>query len=131
MKSTNVDLPASTVSDSASTVVSSTPLEGGAQAQAAKKARTKKIIGSRCQVYRGNATHTKGRLTKDDLFRNQHGRIVSKKRHEQGKIAIKYLEEGGYKGVLPSKRIKKTDIKTGKGVLEEASKVEGSVVLGK
>jgi hypothetical protein len=129
MKSTNVDLPASTVSDSASTVVSSTPLEGGAQA--AKKARTKKIIGSRCQVYRGNATHTKGRLTKDDLFRNQHGRIVSKKRHEQGKIAIKYLEEGGYKGVLPSKRIKKTDVKTGKGVLEEASKVEGSVVLDK
>jgi hypothetical protein len=110
-------------------VVSSTPVEGGAQA--AKKARTKKIIGSRCQVYRGNATHTKGRLTKDDLFRNQHGRIVSKKRHEQGKIAIKYLEEGGYKGVLPSKRIKKEYVVTGKGVLDQVPTMDGSVVLDK
>lgn len=73
-----------------------------------KPSRSGKIIGSRIQVYRGNATHTTGRLTKDDLIRNQHGRIVSKKRHEQGKTAIQYLEKGGYKGVLPSKRTKKT-----------------------
>ena len=73
-----------------------------------KPSRSGKIIGSRIQVFRGNATHTSGRLTKDDLLRNQHGRIVSKKRHEQGKTAIKYLEKGGYKGVLPSKRAKKT-----------------------
>jgi hypothetical protein len=73
-----------------------------------KVSRSGKIIGSRIQVYRGNATHTTGRLTKDDLIRNQHGRIVSKKRHEQGKTAIQYLEKGGYKGVLPSKRAKKT-----------------------
>jgi len=71
-----------------------------------KPSRSGKIIGSRIQVYRGNATHTTGRLTKDDLIRNQHGRIVSKKRHEQGKTAIQYLEKGGYKGVLPSKRTK-------------------------
>jgi hypothetical protein len=73
-----------------------------------KPSRSGKIIGSRIQVFRGNATHTTGRLTKDDLLRNQHGRIVSKKRHEQGKTAIKYLEKGGYKGILPSKREKKT-----------------------
>jgi hypothetical protein len=73
-----------------------------------KPTRSGKIIGSRIQVYRGNATHTSGRLTKNDLIRNQHGRIVSKKRHEQGKTAIKYLEKGGYKGILPSKRAKKT-----------------------
>ena len=73
-----------------------------------KPTRSGKIIGSRIQVYRGNATHTSGRLTKNDLIRNQHGRIVSKKRHEQGKTAIKYLEKGGYKGILPSKRVKKT-----------------------
>jgi len=72
-----------------------------------KPTRSGKIIGSRIQVYRGNATHTSGRLTKNDLIRNQHGRIVSKKRHEQGKTAIKYLEKGGYKGILPSKRAKK------------------------
>ena len=71
-----------------------------------KPSRTGKVIGSRIQVFRGNATHTSGRLTKDDLIRNQHGRIVSKKRHEQGKTAIQYLEKGGYKGVLPSKRSK-------------------------
>ena len=73
-----------------------------------KPSRSGKIIGSRIQVYRGNATHTTGRLTKDDLIRNMHGRIVSKKRHEQGKTAIQYLEKGGYKGVLPSKRAKMT-----------------------
>jgi hypothetical protein len=73
-----------------------------------KPSRSGKIIGSRIQVFRGNATHTTGRLTKDDLLRNQHGRIVSKKRHEQGKTAIKYLEKGGYKGILPSKRTKKS-----------------------
>ena len=79
------------------------------RAKKSKKAsRSGKVIGSRIQVYRGNATHTTGRLTKDDLIRNQHGRIVSKKRHEQGKTAIQYLEKGGYKGVLPSKRSKKT-----------------------
>lgn len=130
-----VATPAPTVSVSAPVVAESVsavsaPLVGGAEV-AAKKARTKKVIGSRCQVYRGNATHTKGRLTKDDLFRNQHGRIVSKKRHEQGKIAIKYLEEGGYKGVLPSKRVKKADVKKGSGVLEEAPMADGKAVLDK
>jgi len=137
MKSTQVVQSAPTESTTPASVdgsvssVSSPALVGGASTEAAKKARTKKIIGSRCQVYRGNATHTKGRLTKDDLFRNQHGRIVSKKRHEQGKIAIKYLEEGGYKGVLPSKRVKKDDVKKGSGVLEEAPVADGSAVLDK
>lgn len=98
MSTEQIDLPVPTEEVVEEIVVDDKP---------AKKARVKKIYGSRCQVYRGNATHTKGRLTKDDLFRNQHGRIVSKKRHEQGKIAIKYLEAGGYKGVLPSKRVKK------------------------
>lgn len=135
MKSSSVVTPAPTVSASAPAVVDSVssvsaPLAGGAEI-VAKKARTKKIIGSRCQVYRGNATHTKGRLTKDDLFRNQHGRIVSKKRHEQGKIAIKYLEEGGYKGVLPSKRVKKADVKKGSGELEGAPVESGKAVLDK
>lgn len=77
-----------------------------AKKRSKKPSRSGKIIGSRIQVYRGNATHTTGRLTKNDLIRNQHGRIVSKKRHEQGKTAIQYLEKGGYKGVLPSKRSK-------------------------
>jgi hypothetical protein len=84
----------------------STTLKAIRAKRSKKPSRSGKIIGSRIQVYRGNATHTTGRLTKDDLIRNQHGRIVSKKRHEQGKTAIKYLEKGGYKGVLPSKRNK-------------------------
>ena len=89
---------------SESTVLPSVPVE---VKEKKKRSSSGKIIGSRCQVFRGNATHTSGRLTKDDLIKNQHGRIVSKKRHEQGKLAIQYLEKGGYKGVLPSKRVKK------------------------
>jgi hypothetical protein len=89
------------------TVLPTVPETGDIVKEKKKRSPSTKIIGSRCQVYRGNATHTSGRLTKDDLIKNQHGRIVSKKRHEQGKLAIQYLEKGGYKGVLPSKRTKK------------------------
>lgn len=63
-----------------------------------------KIIGSRAQVWHGTATHTSGGLTKDDLMKNKHGRIVSKRRHAAGQTAIKHLEKSGHKGKLPGKR---------------------------
>ena len=37
------------------------------------------MIGTRAEVYHGTKTHTAGGLTKDDLIKNRHGRIVSKK----------------------------------------------------
>jgi hypothetical protein len=38
-------------------------------------------IGSRRQVYNGSAEKTPGGLTKSDLIKNKHGRIVSAKKH--------------------------------------------------
>lgn len=45
------------------------------------------MIGSRAQVWHGTASRTTGGLTKDDLMLNKQGRIVSIKKHEQGKLA--------------------------------------------
>lgn len=45
-------------------------------------------IGSKAQVWHGNAKQTSGGLTKEDLMKNKSGRIVSKKKHALGKIAF-------------------------------------------
>lgn len=46
-------------------------------------------VGSKAQVFRGTAVKTSGGLRKDDLMRNRHGRIISKKKHAQGIAAFK------------------------------------------
>jgi len=38
-------------------------------------------VGSRRQVFNGSAEKTPGGLTKSDLIKNKHGRIVSAKKH--------------------------------------------------
>ena len=53
--------------------------------------------GSKAQVYHGTAKHTSGGLTKKDLLKNKHGRIVSRKKMAAGKKALKYLTRKGYK----------------------------------
>ncbi len=53
--------------------------------------------GSKAQVYHGTAKHTSGGLTKADLVKNKHGRIVSRKKMAAGKKALKYLTRKGYK----------------------------------
>jgi len=55
-----------------------------------------KLVGSRAEVFHGSAQRTTGRLTKDDLMKNKAGRIVSRKRHEAGKGALRYLHAKGY-----------------------------------
>jgi hypothetical protein len=55
-----------------------------------------KLVGSRAEVFHGSAQRTTGRLTKDDLMKNKAGRIVSKKRHDAGKGALRYLHAKGY-----------------------------------
>ena len=55
-----------------------------------------KLVGSRAEVFHGSALRTTGRLTKDDLMKNKAGRIVSKKRHDAGKSALRYLHAKGY-----------------------------------
>jgi len=57
---------------------------------------SKKNIGSRAEVWHGNAVKTSGGLHKEDLMQNKHGRIVSKKMSENAKRERR-LEKAGYK----------------------------------
>jgi len=41
--------------------------------------------GTKAQVFHGSAKHTSGGLTKADLMKNKHGRIVSRAKHAAGK----------------------------------------------
>ena len=54
-------------------------------------------VGSKAQVYHGTAKHTSGGLTKADLVKNKHGRIVSRRKQAAGRKALKYLTRKGYK----------------------------------
>lgn len=53
-------------------------------------------IGTRAQVWHGNAKKTSGGLTKSHLMKNKHGRIVSRRKHASGKKTIKHLRKLGY-----------------------------------
>jgi hypothetical protein len=53
-------------------------------------------VGSKSQVFHGNAKHTSGGLTRKDLMKTKNGRIVSRKKHAAGKKAIKNLRKLGY-----------------------------------
>lgn len=53
-------------------------------------------IGTRAMVYHNTAKKTSGGLTKKDLMKNKHGRIVSRKKHSMGKKSIKNLKQLGY-----------------------------------
>lgn len=44
-----------------------------------------KTVGSRAEVFHGNALRTAGGLTKKDLIKNKRGIIVSKKKSEMSK----------------------------------------------
>ena len=54
------------------------------------------VVGTKAKVFHGSADKTSGGLRQADLMKNKHGRIVSKKKHEQGKVAVKNLENAGY-----------------------------------
>ncbi len=53
------------------------------------------LFGSRAQVYNENAYKTSGNLTKSDLIKNKHGRIVSAKKHATAKKERR-LEKAGF-----------------------------------
>jgi hypothetical protein len=53
-------------------------------------------IGTRAQVWHGTAKKTSGSLTKNNLMKNKHGRIVSRRKHASGKKSIKRLKKLGY-----------------------------------
>lgn len=53
-----------------------------------------KSIGSRAEVFHGTAKHTSGGLTKKDLLKNKHGRIVSRSKHASAKKEQRLLKHG-------------------------------------
>jgi len=55
-----------------------------------------RACGSRAEVFHGSAKHTSGGLTKGDLMKNKHGRIVSRKKHATAKKDNR-LAKAGYK----------------------------------
>jgi hypothetical protein len=57
---------------------------------------TQQTFGSKAQVWHGTAKKTTGGLTKSNLMKNKHGRIVSKRKHASGKKTIKHLRKLGY-----------------------------------
>ena len=68
-------------------------------------------VGSKLLVFRGEARHTVGGLTKKDLMKHK-GRIISRKKHAAGKKAIRHLRELGFvakKGTF--KLFRKSDAK--------------------
>ena len=50
-----------------------------------KKVHRVPAVGSRAQVFRGNAKHTSGGLTKDKLVKTPAGRIVPRSKRALGK----------------------------------------------
>lgn len=57
---------------------------------------TEQTFGSKAQVWHGTAKKTTGGLTKNNLMKNKHGRIVSRRKHTMGKKSIKHLKKLGY-----------------------------------
>jgi hypothetical protein len=70
-------------------------------------------IGSRRQVYNGSAEKTPGGLTKSDLIKNKHGRIVSAKKHATAKKENR-LRKYGYTARKGKFGAIKINAKTGK-----------------
>ena len=66
---------------------STSNMEGGAKLP---------TVGSKAQVWHGNAKHTSGGLTRKDLMKTKKGRIVSRAKHALGKKALKNLKKAGF-----------------------------------
>lgn len=56
----------------------------------------KRKVGSPAEVWHGVCEKTSGGLKKKDLMKTKRGRIISRKKHLQGKKAIKHLRALGY-----------------------------------
>jgi hypothetical protein len=85
-------------------------------------------IGTRAQVWHGNAKKTSGGLSKSALMMNKHGRIVSRKKHETAKrekrlVKAGYVTKKGHFGFI------KKGTKGRKG-RKGSRKMKGGMVLG-
>lgn len=77
----------------------------------------KELFGSREQVWNGNAYKTKYGLTKEGLFMNKWGRIVSTDKHETAKKEMR-LKKHGYS----ARKGKFGYVKTNKKVIARKNK---------
>lgn len=87
------------------------------------------LVGSRAQVMHKTAYKTTGGLTKKDLKKNKHGKIVSKAKSRKGPEMLKRLHDKGYftrKGkfgaIKKTKKAKKGSNKTKKAKKGKKSK---------
>ena len=95
-----------------------------------------KTVGSRAEVWHGTAKHTSGGLTKNDLFKNKSGRIVSKKKHFTSKKENRLVKSGygtkkgkfGYVKIGTQKRSRKGGAPYGNSL--GPSDVTGEAVTG-
>ena len=55
-----------------------------------------KTVGSYAEIWHGTASKSAGGLKKKDLMKTKQGRIISRKKHLQGKKSIKHLRSLGY-----------------------------------
>ncbi len=94
-------------------------------------------VGSKASVFHGYSKHTAGGLTKADLMKNSHGRIVSKRQHASGKRAFARLSPAAKakwkkncaavaSGRKPSKLRKSRSKKASKSRSKKASKSRSS-----
>jgi DVNP family len=61
-----------------------------------KRAAKAVTVGTKAQVFHGTAKHTSGGLTRKDLMKTKKGRIVSKRKHAAGRVALRRLKAAGY-----------------------------------
>ena len=61
-----------------------------------KRASRAATVGTKAQVFHGTAKHTSGGLTRKDLMKTKKGRIVSKRKHAAGRVALRRLKAAGY-----------------------------------
>jgi len=61
-----------------------------------KRASRASTVGTKAQVFHGTAKRTSGGLTRKDLMKTKKGRIVSKRKHAAGKVAVRRLKAAGY-----------------------------------
>lgn len=91
--------PSKPISNNNSAIQESIPAPAPAPAKKGKK------IGSKEQVFYGEAEKTSGGLCKDDLILNAHGKVISKKKSEYGKtVAAERLKnyQANKKANLPA-----------------------------
>lgn len=85
----------------------------------------KHAVGTKDEVWSGEAKHTKGGLTKIGLMRNKRGNIVSKKKHFQGMTILR-----PYRVVKPNCEKKKGPVTFICGAASKGAHLVDNAIVG-